>query len=143
MRFTFNSESYGTTVEINFEATHIDQIRDMFNQFLRGSGFHFEDEDENCVQISDTDNELDLPITPDDLLRQSEREGWRQVGELQKELQQMENSTEYRLGLLMQAPDYKPKWVGLTGQEIATYSTMFNGVRLIKAIEALLRERNT
>jgi hypothetical protein len=46
MNFTFNSESYGTTVEINFEATTLDEIRDMFDQFLRGSGFYFEDEDD-------------------------------------------------------------------------------------------------
>ena len=37
----------------------------------------------------------------------------------------------------------KRKWVGLTDKEIAEYSDMFNGIRLIKAIEALLRERNT
>jgi hypothetical protein len=46
MNFTFNSQQYGTTVEISFEASHIDQIREMFDQFLRGSGFHFEDEEE-------------------------------------------------------------------------------------------------
>jgi hypothetical protein len=36
----------------------------------------------------------------------------------------------------------KREWVGLTDQEVAGYSDMFNGIRLIKAIEALLRERN-
>ena len=45
MNFTFNSESYGTTVEINFEATTLDEIRDMFDQFLRGSGFHIVEDD--------------------------------------------------------------------------------------------------
>jgi hypothetical protein len=49
MKFTFNSEQYGTTCELNFEATHIDQIREMFDQFLRGSGFYIEDEDELSV----------------------------------------------------------------------------------------------
>jgi hypothetical protein len=55
MKFTLCSEQYGTTVEINFEATHIDQIRDMFNQFLRGSGFHFEDEEEQISVTTDND----------------------------------------------------------------------------------------
>jgi hypothetical protein len=36
----------------------------------------------------------------------------------------------------------KREWQGLTDQEVAAYSDMFNGIRLIKAIEALLRERN-
>lgn len=109
MKFTFKSEQYGTTVEMNFEGIQLENIEEMFKQFLKGSGFYLvEDKDENYVQISDTDNELDLPIAPDEFLRQSEREGWRQVKELQKELQQIENSTAYRLGLLMQSPEYKP-----------------------------------
>ena len=37
----------------------------------------------------------------------------------------------------------KRKWVGLTDQEVEIYSDMFNGIRLMKAIEALLKERNT
>jgi hypothetical protein len=37
----------------------------------------------------------------------------------------------------------KREWQGLTDEEVAAYSDMFNGVRLMKAIEALLKRRNT
>jgi hypothetical protein len=36
----------------------------------------------------------------------------------------------------------KRKWVGLSDVEVAAYSDMFNGIRLMKAIEALLKRRN-
>jgi hypothetical protein len=98
MKFTLCSEQYGTTVEINFEATHIDQIREYFNQFLRGSGFHFEDEEE---QISVTTDNDEISATAD------------------------------------------KTWIGMSDVEVAAYGDMFNGVRLVKAIEALLKERNT
>jgi hypothetical protein len=39
--------------------------------------------------------------------------------------------------------EYKRPWVGLSDVEIATYSTVVNGVRLAREIEGLLRERNT
>ena len=55
MKLTFISEQYGTTVEINFEATHIDEIREMFDQFLRGSGFHFEDEEDMYTKQENVD----------------------------------------------------------------------------------------
>jgi hypothetical protein len=47
MFFTFKSEQYGTTVEMNFEAVTLDEIRNMFDQFLRGSGFYFVEDDDN------------------------------------------------------------------------------------------------
>jgi hypothetical protein len=37
----------------------------------------------------------------------------------------------------------KREWQGLTDVEIAAYSDMFNGIRLVRGIEALLKERNT
>ena len=61
MKFNLCSEQYGTTVEINFEATHIDQIREMFDQFLRGSGFYIEDEDE----LSATADKPEISVTAD------------------------------------------------------------------------------
>jgi hypothetical protein len=36
----------------------------------------------------------------------------------------------------------KREWVGLSDVEVAAYSDMFNGIRLVKGIEALLKERN-
>jgi hypothetical protein len=36
----------------------------------------------------------------------------------------------------------KREWQGLTDEEVAAYSDMFNGIRLMKAIEALLKRRN-
>jgi hypothetical protein len=65
MKFTFKStHEFGTTVEINFDEEHIDEIEEMFKLFLRGSGFHIPDEDmytnqendnvsEECVHESD------------------------------------------------------------------------------------------
>ncbi len=47
MFFTFKSEQYGTTVEMNFEAVTLDEIRDMFDQFLRGSGFYLVEDEDN------------------------------------------------------------------------------------------------
>jgi hypothetical protein len=37
----------------------------------------------------------------------------------------------------------KREWQGLSDEEVAIYSDMFNGVRLMKAVEALLKRRNT
>jgi hypothetical protein len=39
--------------------------------------------------------------------------------------------------------EYKKPWVGLSDTEIEIYGNQFSGSRLVKAIEALLRERNT
>ena len=38
---------------------------------------------------------------------------------------------------------FKRPWVGLTDEEIEIYGNQFNGVRLVKGIEALLKRRNT
>jgi hypothetical protein len=35
------------------------------------------------------------------------------------------------------------EWVGLSDAEVAIYSNVFNGPRLVKEIEAQLKERNT
>jgi hypothetical protein len=56
MKFTFKSEQYGTTVEISFEGVTLDEIRDMFDQFLRGSGFYLvEDEDDVSTKEQNVD----------------------------------------------------------------------------------------
>jgi hypothetical protein len=102
MNFTFKSEhEFGTTVEINFDEDHLDEIEEMFKLFLRGSGFHIPDEDMYTKEdSSDTSEEC------------------------------------------VHASDKKP-WVGLTDEEVATFSNMFNGIRLVKGIETLLKDRNT
>jgi hypothetical protein len=46
-------------------------------------------------------------------------------------------------GLTLYTAPPKHEWVGLTDVEIAAYGDMFSGVRLVKGIEALLKERNT
>lgn len=39
--------------------------------------------------------------------------------------------------------EYKKPWVGLSDEEVAIYSNVFNGIRLVREIEAQLKERNT
>ena len=39
--------------------------------------------------------------------------------------------------------EYKKPWVGLSDDEVAIYSNVFNGIRLVREIEAVLKERNT
>lgn len=47
MKFTFRSEQFdGTLVEINFEGESLYYIQEMFNQFLRGSGFYIVEDGE-------------------------------------------------------------------------------------------------
>lgn len=56
MKFIFNSVSEcGRTIEMDFDEEHIDDIRAFFNDFLRGSGFHFEDEEEQISVTTDND----------------------------------------------------------------------------------------
>ena len=118
MKFTFNSESYGTTVEINFEATTLDEIRDMFDQFLRGAGFYFEDEEdvytkpENIDTSEECVHETDKSVHDDDI------------------------------------QEYKRPWIGLSDEEVheAAIKCVTSGQSVnaaIRAIEAKLRERNT
>ncbi len=69
MNFTFNSENYGTTVEVTFEAVTLNEIEDMFKQFLRGSGFYLvEDDMSTKKQNSDTSeecvHEVDMAYRP-------------------------------------------------------------------------------
>ena len=37
--------------------------------------------------------------------------------------------------------DIKP-WIGLTDEEVAAYSNQFNGIRLVREIESMLKDRN-
>lgn len=39
--------------------------------------------------------------------------------------------------------EYKRPWVGLSDEEVAIYINVFNGIRLVREIEAQLKERNT
>ena len=39
--------------------------------------------------------------------------------------------------------EYKKPWVGLSDTEAAIYGNQFSGIRLVKEIEAVLKERNT
>jgi len=90
--------------------------------------------------LAETSREIEQ--TPDDLLRQSEREGWRYAKECEAEIKRLKELAEYRLLLLMKMPKQKP-WVGLSNDEVAIYSNQFNGIRLVREIEAVLKERNT
>jgi hypothetical protein len=122
MNFTFNSEQYGTTVEINFKADTLVEIHEMFEQFLRGSGFHFISGDEEYAmytkeQNSDTSEEY-VP----------------------------ENDMAHRSGGLSVDDDiqeYKKPWIGMSDVEVETYSNVYCGISLARMIEALLKERNT
>jgi hypothetical protein len=69
MNFTFNSENYGTTVEVTFEAVTLNEIEDMFKQFLRGSGFYLVEDDMSTKELnSDTSeecvHEVDMAYRP-------------------------------------------------------------------------------
>jgi hypothetical protein len=98
--------------------------------------------------------------TPDDLLRQSEREGWRYAKECESEIKRLKELAEYRLQLLMKMPENKPvmrmlskgeepptkrQWVGLTDEDIddVTGEVGFGYIDVARAIEAKLKEKNT
>jgi predicted KAP-like P-loop ATPase len=122
MNFTFNSENYGTTVEVTFEAVTLNEIEDMFKQFLRGSGFYLvEDDMSTKEQNSDTSEEF-VPQTdkvPWDTLDMAHRSG----------------------GLTVE----QNEWVGLTDEEIAqTVGSPIDEVYLsdFRNVEAKLKERN-
>ena len=123
MNFTFNSENYGTTVEVTFEAVTLNEIEDMFKQFLRGSGFYLvEDDMFTKEQNSDTSEEC-VPQTdkvPWDTLDMAHRSG----------------------GLTVE----QNEWVGLTDEERCTFVTWLHCQtinEIFDAIEAKLKERNT
>jgi hypothetical protein len=84
---------------------------------------------------------------PDDLLRQSEREGWRWAKECEaevKRLRELVDSQKPAMWMLSKGQEPpKREWVGLSDTESEIYGNQFSGSRLVKAIEALLRERNT
>jgi hypothetical protein len=131
MRFAFNSQQYGTTVEISFEATHLDQIRDMFDQFLRGSGFHFEDEEEISATADKTEisgiaddefditavhspdgNEVRITLTPKNTADKQEPVAWMNKDGWIGLYKQGDATTP-----LYTAPP-KREWVGLTDDAI-------------------------
>jgi hypothetical protein len=163
MKFTFNSESYGTTVEINFEATTLDEIRDMFDQFLRGSGFYFEDEDDVYTseeRVQKTDKSIHEPWDTSDM---AYRAGGLTVEQAEKQepvaWQNLHLPDEFYDHKLLDPSwysNYRPlyttlpkrEWVGLTEDEVheAAIKCVTSGQSVnaaIRAIEAKLKERNT
>jgi hypothetical protein len=85
-----------------------------------------------------------------ELVRADEREQWdtsdmaHRSGGLSVEQAERKPVKSYTGGEPQYATDApKREWQGLTDEEVAIYSDMFNGVRLMKAIEALLKRRNT
>jgi hypothetical protein len=48
-----------------------------------------------------------------------------------------------RIAEQLRGTEVKKPWVGLTDREVEIYSNQFNGSRLVRGIEGLLRERNT
>jgi hypothetical protein len=123
MNFTFNSENYGTTVEVTFEAVTLNEIEDMFKQFLRGSGFYLVEDDMSTKEHNSDTSEECVPQTdkvPWDTLDMAHRFG----------------------GLTVK----QNKWVGLTDEEIAqTVGSPIDEVYLadFRRVIAKLIERNT
>ena len=125
MNFTFNSEQYGTTVEINFKADTLVEIHEMFEQFLRGSGFHFISGDEEYDMYTKQENsdtseecvhEVDMSYRPNGLT--------------------IDDDTQ----------EYKRPWIGLTEEERCTFASWLNYKtvnEIFNAIEAKLKEKNT
>jgi hypothetical protein len=142
MKFTFKSEQCGATFEMTFEEEIRDDIELMFEQFMRGSGFHFiEDEDmyteqENSDTSEECVHESDISATAD----KTEISGITD-DDFDITAVHSPDGNEVRITLTPKNTADKP-WVGLSDEEAAIYSNMFNGIRLIKSIEALLKERN-
>ena len=55
MKLTFISEQDGLKVEMNFEAEFIYDIEDAFKNFLRGSGFTVQDEEDMYTKQENVD----------------------------------------------------------------------------------------
>ena len=91
--------------------------------------------------LAETSREIEQ--TTNDLLRQSEREGWRYAKECEAEIKRFKELSEYRLQLLMKMPE-KKKWVSLTDKDIddVTGEVGFGYIDVAHAIEAKLKERN-
>jgi hypothetical protein len=115
MKFTFKSEqSCGTTVEVTFDAVMLDDIQDMFKQFLRGSGFIVLDEDD--IQISDIADKTEISATAD--------KPW--VGLTDEEIFSMAQN------------DDKRDWSGLVYRHLWMKGYLHGA----KAAQAKLKERN-
>jgi hypothetical protein len=90
--------------------------------------------------------ELLYTAPPDDLLRQSEREGWRWARECEdevKRLRELVDSQKPAMWMLSKGQEpFKREWQGLTDVEVGKYSARLNGGDIAREVEALLRERN-
>ena len=49
----------------------------------------------------------------------------------------------HRFAELVRQDEREREWIGLSDSEAEIYANQFNGIRLVKGIEALLKERNT
>ena len=130
MKFTFKSEhEFGTTVEINFDEEHLDEIEEMFKLFLRGSGFHIPDEDMYTKQESDNVSEECVPET-----------------DTSNELDAIEKA--YFAGKkagIIESDQIKRLWKGLTIDEIRLFASWLDfktDDEVFNAVEATLKERN-
>ena len=53
------------------------------------------------------------------------------------------DSNAFKIGIKLYTAPPKREWVGLSDSEAEIYANQFNGIRLVKGIEALLKRRNT
>jgi hypothetical protein len=127
----------------------------MFDQFLRGSGFHFEDEEEISATADKTeisgiaDDEFDITAvhSPDwdevrITLTPKNTADNKEIERLNVEVKRLQDLADYRLKLLMQMPENKP-WVGLTDDDFFVLKANNDyPFHFAKAIEAKLKEKN-
>jgi len=134
MKLTFISEQDGLKVEMNFEAEFIYDIEDAFKNFLRGSGFTVQDEEDMYTKQENVDT--------------SEECVHEEIEMLKWEVKRANELAEYRLQLLTKMPENKP-WQSLTDEEIMEMMNYGQYGRIpeyarnfVDAIEAALRSKN-
>ena len=69
MKFTFKSEQCGATFEMTFEEEIRDDIELMFEQFMRGSGFHFIEDEEMYTEQENSD-------TSEECVHETDKKPW-------------------------------------------------------------------
>jgi len=139
MKLTFKSEQYGTTVEINFEADTLDEIEEMYKQFLRGSGFHFEDEEDELVKYEKELDELRAFYSSDPsekCVHETDISATADKSEISATADELREEIK-RMQKFMSKP-----WVGLTDVEVGKYSDRLNGGDIAREVEAKLKEKN-
>jgi hypothetical protein len=165
MKFTLKSEhEYGTTVEMTFDTAQLDEIEDMFKQFLKGSGFHFEDEEEepqrpvksysngvawyatptSCSLHPDAPHGYDRDRSVNEHRNVCKCESWNPPMP-EKDIQISDTADKAEISSTADKP-----WVGLTEKEIKKIFEMdWNNpscpewvIEFSKKIEAKLKEKN-